>query len=230
MLLKELSRTVPGVGDQVRALGDGAAAVEYEGVADRLWNVLVVARELAPTRSRTGCDVHPDGPVDPLAPPGWTRCLLCNRNRRISDPSVPAVEAAPEGARPGAGYAAPSPPYTREALTEAMRLVNELAFELDYGSSDEKFALLAERVHRAFVIARELSRPRGDSGCSRHPGAPVDPTADETGGPSCLFCRGEELRRSRQGPPVPRGRRPRPRRRIGYRPAPPHRHGGTDAG
>lgn len=231
LLLKELSRTVPGVDDRVRELGDDAAPVEYEGVADQLWNVFVLARELAPARSRTGCDTHPDGPVDPLAPAGWTRCLLCNRNRRISDPSVPGEEQAPPSARSAAGPAVPQPPYTRAALLETLRLVSGQTLELGYGSPDEEFAVLAERVHRAFVIARELSRSRTDSGCPRHPGAPLDPTAAETGGAACLFCRGEESRRNRQGPPVPRGRRPRQRRRIGHRFAPPpgwQRGGGQD--
>ncbi|MDT0379924.1 hypothetical protein RM572_14255 [Streptomyces sp. DSM 42041] len=219
-LLGELNRTVPGVDDRVRALGEDAGPAEYEDVADRLWSLFLVARELAPTRSRTGCDVHPDGPVDPLAPEGWTRCLLCNRNRRIGDPSVPGVET---GRAPGQRYEAPRPPYTREALTEALRRVRELQLDLGPTSPNEEFARLAEAVHRAFVTARELSRPRTASGCARHPGAPVDPTAEETGGAACLFCRGEETRRARQGPPVPRPRRTRPRRRIGHRITPPPR-------
>lgn len=226
LLLRELSRTVPGVDDRVRALGDAADPAEYEAVADLLWSVFLVARELAPTRSRTGCDVHPDGPVDPLAPAGWTRCLLCNRNRRIGDPSTPGVEAVRTA---GLQYAAPKPPYTTDALGEAMRRIGDLVLDLGYGSSDAEFAGLAEAVHQAFVLARELSRPRATSGCARHPGAPVDPTAAETGGAACLFCRGEEQRLSRQGPPVPRGRRPRPRRRIGHRLTPPSRTDAPDA-
>jgi hypothetical protein len=220
-LLAELSRAVPGVDDRVRNLGEAVDPVEYEAVADRLWNVFLVARELAPTRARKGCDVHPDGPVDPLAPKGWPPCLLCNRNRRISNPSVPGVEAEAPAGRSGLEYEVPKPPYTREALGEAMRRVSGLTFDLGYGSSDEEFAALAEAVHSAFVIARELSRPQTGSGCVRHPGAPVDPTAEETGGAACLFCRGEEQRRTRQGPPVPRGRRTRPRRRFGTRITPP---------
>lgn len=225
MLLKELSRTVPGVDDRVRELGEGSAAVEYEGVADRLWTVFLIARELAPPRPRTGCDLHPEGPVDPLAPDGWSRCLLCNRNRRISNPSVPD---AGEGSGPG--HAEATPAYGHRDLAETMRLVTELRLDLGHDSSDEAFEVLAEQVHRAFVIARELSRPRGGAGCSRHPGAPVDPAAVETGGTACLFCRGEEWRRSRQGPSVPRGRRPRPRRRFGYRLAPPPGRADGDPG
>jgi hypothetical protein len=207
----------------VRALSEDAGPAEYEDVADRLWSLFLVAREVAPTRSRTGCDVHPDGPVDPLAPEGWTRCLLCNRNRRIGDPSVPGVEA---GRAPGQRYEPPKPPYTRAALAEAMRQVRELLLDLGHGSADGEFVRLAETVHQSFVMARELSRPRAASGCARHPGAPVDPTAEETGGAACLFCRGEETRRTRQGPPVPRARRTRPRRRIGHRIMPPPHGGG----
>ncbi|EST37906.1 hypothetical protein N566_10470 [Streptomycetaceae bacterium MP113-05] len=216
---------MPGIDDQVRALGGTAGPEEYESVADLLWNVFLVARELAPTRSRTGCEVHPDGPVDPLAPEGWTRCLLCNRNRRIGDPSTPGVEAVRTA---GLRYEAPKPPYTADSLGEAMRRISELVLDLGYGSSDAEFARLAEVVHQAFVMARELSRPRAASGCARHPGAPVDPTAAETGGAACLFCRGDEQRRDRQGPPVPRGRRPRPRRRIGHRITPPSPTDGPD--
>ncbi|MFF9569906.1 hypothetical protein [Streptomyces sp. NPDC014685] len=32
--------------------------------------------------STTGCRFHPQGPVDPVAPPGWSTCLLCNTHRR----------------------------------------------------------------------------------------------------------------------------------------------------
>jgi hypothetical protein len=32
--------------------------------------------------SATGCDRHPEGPVDPTAPEGWGVCLLCNTHRR----------------------------------------------------------------------------------------------------------------------------------------------------
>ncbi|MFR9675176.1 hypothetical protein [Streptomyces sp. TR06-5] len=221
LLLKELSRAVPGVDDRVRELDEGAAPGEYEVIADGLWSVFLLTRELAPTRSRTGCDVHPDGPVDPLAPPGWTRCLLCNRNRRISDPASPSAEASAGPATAGSGYAVPPPPYTRDALTEAVRRVTGLTLDLDYESPDAEFTALADRTHAAFVIARELSRPRAAATCPRHPGAPVDPTAEETGGSACLFCRGEETRRGSQGPPVPRGRMPRSRRRIGRRFGPP---------
>ncbi|MFF1690767.1 hypothetical protein [Streptomyces sp. NPDC058254] len=32
--------------------------------------------------SSTGCSLHPEGAVDPVAPPTWGRCLLCNTRRR----------------------------------------------------------------------------------------------------------------------------------------------------
>jgi hypothetical protein len=66
---------------------------------------------------------------------------------------------------------------------------------------------LADLVHSAFIVTRELSRPRASSGCPRHPGAPVD--EDAPGGPRCMFCQGRErLRRS--GPPVVAVRPSRP--------------------
>lgn len=32
--------------------------------------------------SATGCTQHPSGPVDPVAPLDWSKCLLCNTARR----------------------------------------------------------------------------------------------------------------------------------------------------
>jgi len=35
-------------------------------------------------RGTTDCRFHPQGPIDPVAPEGWSNCLLCNTHRRRS--------------------------------------------------------------------------------------------------------------------------------------------------
>jgi hypothetical protein len=39
-------------------------------------------------RTTTGCDTHPEGAIDPLAPDGWGRCLFCNDRRRKAQRSI----------------------------------------------------------------------------------------------------------------------------------------------
>ncbi|POX43052.1 hypothetical protein C3486_02185 [Streptomyces sp. Ru73] len=192
-------------------LGD---PTEYDRIADGLYSTFSTARNLAPTRNVTGCPHHPNGPVDPLAPAGWGNCLLCNRNRRIGNQSARSQESA------GSGYPVPQGPYDHQALLAIMCSVNECVFELDYRSSDQEFTHVAELLHSAFIIARELSHPRSNSGCPKHPGAPLD--VDVPGGPRCLFCRAQELREASGDVPVmvPRSKEIRARgiRRKGLRP------------
>ncbi|MFF7191413.1 hypothetical protein ACFZAR_40915 [Streptomyces sp. NPDC008222] len=211
-LLGELYNKLPSVDDRMKHLPDPADPTEYEAIADALWDVFVTARNLAPVRSPTGCARHPGGPVDTEAPEGWGRCLLCNRNRRIGRPSVKKATNASTSL-----WAIPDPPYNHAALMAIRRTINHAVMELDYRSPDRAFHEVADLVHSAFIIARELSRPRS-TGCQRHPGAPIDPTA--AGGPQCIFCVGEERRRQlgpptvtvRPSRPVPTVRPPVPRR------------------
>lgn len=209
-LLRELRSRFPSADDRVRAISDYGDPTEYDAIADSLYRVFVTTRNLAPPRTFTNCSRHPNGPVDPQPPQGWGSCLLCNGRRRVGHPQ--ALPGSPPNANQ---FEVPPPPYTHEALLARMRDINEVVFELHYRSSDEEFARAADLVHGAFIIARELSRPRSSSRCSRHPGAPLDPTA--AGGPRCLFCVAEDARASRApAPPVEIRTRPRPagRRRI----------------
>ncbi|MCZ0978196.1 hypothetical protein O1L60_39185 [Streptomyces diastatochromogenes] len=209
--LAELRSSLPSVDDRVRAIVGHGDPTEYEEIADSLYRVFVTVRNLALPRSSTGCGIHPNGPVDPEPPEGWGQCLFCNSNRRVGDPR--ARRGMPR--QPGV-YQIPPPPYTHEGLLQTMRQINDLSFDLHFRSDWEEFTRVADLVHGAFIIARELSRPRSYSRCRQHPGAPVDPAA--SGGPRCLFCVADEKRRAPAVPPAQirdRERRPalRPRRR-----------------
>ncbi|MGW5625727.1 hypothetical protein ACWEWP_34310 [Streptomyces olivaceus] len=215
--LAELRSKHPGVDDQMLYLPDPADPTEYETVADQLWDLLLSARNLVPARSMTGCDLHPNGPVDTERPEGWGNCLLCNQHRRIGRPGVRAA------AKPAKAWAMPEPPFFHATLMATRKEISDAVQDLDYRSHEDAFQHVVDLVHAAFVIARELSRPR-ISGCQRHPGAPIDPAAD--GGPRCLFCVGDERRR-RLGPPTVSVRpsrpvpqvRPRPHRYYGNKPS-----------
>lgn len=211
LLMKELYSKLPGVDDRIRNLADPAAPAEYEDIADALYDVFITARNLAPDRNATGCDIHPSGPVDTEAPEGWTQCLLCNTRRRLGRPEVKAATTARQRT-----WTIPEPPYTRAVLDATMRELNDAVQDLDYRSADDAFAMVADMIHAAFSIAREMSRPLNSSHCTRHPGAPVDP--DALDGPQCMFCQGEE-RRNRVGLPnvVVRPSRPLPRTESGNR-------------
>ncbi|MEW1699441.1 hypothetical protein [Streptomyces sp. NPDC091278] len=213
-LLNELRSRLPSVDDRFRALSGCGDPTEYDAIADSLYQVFLTARNLAPSRNSTDCSTHPNGPVDPESPQGWGQCLFCNSNRRAGNP-----RARQEVANTPLQYEVPPPPYTHEALLERMRQINDISFELSYRSPDDDFAIAADLVHGAFIIARELSRPRSSSRCSRHPGAPIDPAA--AGGPRCLFCAAAEHRASTVAPPQIRDR---PRRTLPSRrrPGPPN--------
>lgn len=193
-LLRELRSRLPSVDDRIKNLPGYGDPTEYDAIADSLYQVFTTARNLAPSRHSTNCAIHPNGAVDPESPMGWGQCLLCNSNRRIGDPRArQAVSNMP------LQYEVPPPPYSHDLLLERMRQINDAVFELHYRSSDEEFALAADLMHGAFIIARELSRPRSSSRCPRHPGAPLDPAAP--GGPRCLFCAVAETRRGAAPPP-----------------------------
>ncbi|MFL3870584.1 hypothetical protein LT966_28785 [Streptomyces griseobrunneus] len=208
-LLRELRSQLPSADDRVRDVS-GHDPTEYEAVADALYRVFNTARNLAPPRNTTNCTIHPNGPVDPEPPQGWGRCLFCNGNRRIGNPQ--ARSGGPVNANQ---YDVPPPPYTHEILIARMRRINDAVYELALVSPDDAFADVADLVHGAFVIARELSRPRSTSKCRLHPGAPIDP--DAPGGPQCLFCSTAAIKKERAVPPPQirdRVRHPARRRRA----------------
>lgn len=192
--MAELNRKLPSAGDAFRNICEPGDPTEYEALADQLYEVFVVARNLAPERRSTGCPDHPNGPVDPQAPRGWGNCLLCNSRRRIGRPDARAGTSEPPKR-----WTEPPPPYTHAALEDAMWHVHEAVGQLELRSPYESFEHVAQLLHSAFYLARELSRTRVDSGCRVHPGAPVDHAAP--GGPRCMFCLVQE-RRNRTGPPV----------------------------
>ncbi|MEV4193586.1 hypothetical protein AB0J65_19670, partial [Streptomyces toxytricini] len=80
--LRELQAALGSLGDHLRDLYEGAHPTEYEAVADALYTAFRTAAGLAPAKSHTGCPEHPDGALDPEAPDGWGRCLICNDRRR----------------------------------------------------------------------------------------------------------------------------------------------------
>lgn len=211
-MLNELRSSLGSLNDQVRHLWEDAHPLEYDAVADGLHKAFRTASAMAPSRSYTGCPQHPNGALDPEAPEGWGRCLLCNERRRRGERSVPAA-----GGQRRLGYPVPEPPYTLEVLSGYMHRLNEQAYALDLNAPLEAFSQVADLLHEAFIVAREMSRPRNVSGCARHPGAPTDPEAPV--GQNCLFCAGEQQRRRLADapvtlPPVRRGERRGGRRRL----------------
>ncbi|WP_179041195.1 hypothetical protein [Streptomyces acidiscabies] len=201
-LMAELHRQLPSVNDRINWLSALADPTEYEQITDDLYAVFITARDLAPVRNATGCSRHPNGPVDTEAPAGWGLCLLCNTSRRIGNPSA---RAAPELQR--SMWVIPQPPYDHRALTGTMKTLNEAVADLGFCSPDLDFERVADLVHCAFWIARELARPPSESGCSQHPNAPID--HDAPGGPQCLFCLGRQ-RRALLGEPTVNVRPSRP--------------------
>ncbi|MEU3311295.1 hypothetical protein ABZ743_01220 [Streptomyces sp. NPDC006662] len=200
--LKELQAGVGALGDRIKDLYDGAHPAEYDPVADALYIAFKTAAALAPAKSYTGCPEHPNGALDPEAPEGWGRCLICNDRRRLGrrlHGGRPTAPAAPVEQR-RLGYPVPEPPYTLDVLRRYLRGIDEQRFHLTLGSPDEDFVRLADDLHRAFIVARELSRPRNASGCSEHPGAPTDP--DAPAGEGCIFCAGRK-RRAQRPPQTP---------------------------
>lgn len=59
-----------------------SADEDVDLVADTAYAVYDMLRDLSRPKPVTGCEIHPRGALDPLAPDGWGRCLLCNSNRR----------------------------------------------------------------------------------------------------------------------------------------------------
>ncbi|MCX5405868.1 hypothetical protein OHA37_18475 [Streptomyces sp. NBC_00335] len=220
--LKELQSAVGSLGDHLKELYEGAHPTEYESVADALYTAFQTAAGLAPAKSYTGCPEHPNGALDPEAPEGWGRCLICNDRRRLGlrAQGARAASAAtpPAGEQRRLGYPVPEPPYTLQALQTRLRTVEERRFHLSLSSPPDDFVAMADDLHRAFIVARELSRPRNASGCSEHPGAPIDPDAPP--GEACIFCAGRKRRAQRSAqtpemlPRIRRGERRQLQRRF----------------
>lgn len=195
-LLGEFRTKLAAIETAARSLYEDAHPAEIEVVADESYLLFQIARNLAPARTYTGCDRHPNGAIDPEAPVGWTRCLLCNESRRrgMATVDIPGVARTN-----GLGYPVPDGPYTFDMLKVFLRRTSELSYEVSLRSSDADFSELADSVHRTYIVARELSRPRNTSGCDIHPGAPTDPAADG----ACLFCVADHRRRRNQRAGVP---------------------------
>ncbi|MEU6893084.1 hypothetical protein ABZ934_15030 [Streptomyces sp. NPDC046557] len=201
--LKELQATLGSLGDHARELYDGSHPAEYEGLADALYIAFQTAAQLAPARSYTGCPEHPNGALDPEAPEGWGRCLICNDRRRLGlrrNGGRPGPATPVPGEQRRLGYPVPEPPYNHEVLRGYLRTIEDQRFHLGISSPAGDFVRIADDLHRAFIIARELSRPRNASGCSEHPGAPIDPDAPP--GEACIFCAGRK-RRAQRPPQAP---------------------------
>lgn len=192
MRLAELRHRFSAVTDCLTHVGPWSHPLEWDTVADYLYEAFRTAAVLAPEKTPTNCSWHPRGAVDPEAPVGWSRCLLCNDRRRRHFRGTPPP-VAPAVKRGDLGYPVPFPPYDRDALLQRTRRLNDVMYDLSIKSSFSEFSTVADLLHEAFCIARELSRPRNQSGCAKHPGGPRD--VDE----SCLLCRA----RSYRGVPPP---------------------------
>lgn len=198
--LKELQASLGSLGDHLRELYDGSHPAEYDGIADALYVAFQTAAGLAPAKSYTGCPEHPNGALDPEAPEGWGRCLICNDRRRLGRRLQGGRTAGPAGEQRRLGYPVPEGPYTLPALRACLRTVEDQRFHLSLSSPAEDFVRIADDLHRAFIVARELSRPRNASGCSEHPGAPIDPDAP----PARPVSSAPDARDARSAPRRPR--------------------------
>ncbi|MEU7323333.1 hypothetical protein ABZ682_22700 [Streptomyces griseoviridis] len=80
--LKDLRARMATANDLAYHLELTSDADDFREVMEALNEAYWLAAALAAQTSRTGCPEHPQGPVDPEAPEGWGRCLLCNSRRR----------------------------------------------------------------------------------------------------------------------------------------------------
>ncbi|MFC8723682.1 hypothetical protein [Streptomyces bacillaris] len=80
--LTTLQDRLATVNDLVHDLTLTSPQNDFRQAMDALHEAYSVAATLASATSRTGCAQHPQGPVDPIAPDGWGKCLLCNQWRR----------------------------------------------------------------------------------------------------------------------------------------------------
>jgi hypothetical protein len=199
--LAELRTKLAALGGSVGELDARSHPLEWDAAADHLYETFRVAANIAPPKTATDCARHPAGAIDPEAPEGWSRCLLCNdRRRRATRGPIPPP--APRFKRGDLGYSVPPPPFSAERVHQTLRVVNDLLYPMGITSPQEDFEPVADALHEAFCIARELSRPRNESGCARHAGGPRDLDG------ACLLCR---LQSRNQPSPAPS---PLPRRKY----------------
>ncbi|MFC8463370.1 hypothetical protein [Streptomyces sp. NPDC057250] len=83
--LKDLQARMATANDAAYHLGPTSSPEDFTEVMAALAEAYWIAADLAHQRSKTGCKEHPAGPVDPIAPDGWSTCLLCNNRRRRGD-------------------------------------------------------------------------------------------------------------------------------------------------
>lgn len=108
--LRELRAALGTVNDIAYAMDVHSGTECWDSLADALWSAFSLAREFARVKNVTGCTAHPQGAVDPLAPEGWGKCLLCNDRRRGHaagpGPRMPRPRTAPPQSPPDT----PTPP------------------------------------------------------------------------------------------------------------------------
>lgn len=80
--LRELHDAMRFADNRVFELTIESAPAAFDEAADAIYAAFSIAREISREPNVTGCSEHPRGPVDPLAPEGWGKCLLCNGRRR----------------------------------------------------------------------------------------------------------------------------------------------------
>ncbi|MXM66754.1 hypothetical protein GR925_25815 [Streptomyces sp. HUCO-GS316] len=80
--LKDLRNRMATANDLAYHLELTSATEDFAAVMDALNEAYWIAAALASATTRTGCTEHPQGPLDPEAPEGWGKCLLCNSRRR----------------------------------------------------------------------------------------------------------------------------------------------------
>lgn len=211
--LRELNAALATASSRVDDLDTGSPAEAFDGAADELFRVQNLARNLGSRESFTGCPLHPEGAIDPLAPMGWGKCLLCNDRRRRGGAAVPAVDQiAPRPQIFDRRRMIPDSATGLQQLRSAMRTINDLAFRLNVESPREDFDRIAGNTYTAFCIARELSRPVPRTGCSIHPQGPIDP-APPAGWGVCQLCNTIRWRREKASAPGWRERLPTERMR-----------------
>lgn len=80
--LERLHAKLATVNDLAFALVPQSPEESVRELMEALREAVALAGELKGVSARsTGCQEHPQGPVDPVAPVGWGVCLLCNTRR-----------------------------------------------------------------------------------------------------------------------------------------------------
>src|SRR3569833_3758075 len=75
--LRELHAALTTANSRVDDLDSRSPVEGFDGAADELFRVQNLARTLGSRESFTGCPHHPESAIDPLAPMGWGKCLIC---------------------------------------------------------------------------------------------------------------------------------------------------------